>query len=122
MRLLDDLLARPTSEHWRFPIAFAAAGDRIYALSDVVQLRPAITAPARLSDNQWRELALARMRAHSVYQHGSPAGLVRTPAEAIRAIESNSAVGEQIVADQRELVTRLLNEIAESDGSPTSAA
>ena len=94
----------------------------MYTLSELVQSRPAITAPVELSANQWRALVLARMRAHSVFQFASPAGLVRTPAEAVDAIENKSVIGERIVAGQRELVTRLVSEVAESDGAPTNAA
>jgi hypothetical protein len=93
----------------------------MYTLSELVQSRPAIAAPVELTDDQWQALVLARMRAHSVYQFASPLGRVRTPADAIDAIENKSVIGERIVAQQRELVTRLVSEVAESDGTPTNA-
>ena len=66
MRYLNSLLERPATEHWRFPVAYAAAGTRMYSLSEVVSTRPAIKPPADLGHEEWRELILMRMRMHSV--------------------------------------------------------
>src|SRR5256885_220484 len=105
MRYLNDLLERPGSEHWGFPIAYNFAGAGMYSLSEILTMRPAIKSPRKLSDNEWRELILSRMRMHSAYQMACPDGFVGTPEQAVEAIESRSTLGQRIIDDQREYVT-----------------
>ena len=108
--LLPHLLNTPEAEHWRLPVAYAAVADRMYTLREIVASRPTIRPPTELDALRWKQLALARLRKQTAYQYAGSAGTIRTPDEAVGAIESGSALGARVLEGVRELVTRLVNE------------